>query len=168
VIPRYERGVERCSYMVKTGPKPSLLIERFYLWPMIIELARVYHEAGTNSRLLIDGKFLCYAIELPYYENRRNVSCIPEGEYLVQVIRHERFGECLHVLQVPGRSGILFHAANDAIQELRGCIAPVTTTIGQGRGTGSRAAMSLLMQKVAPQLKYGARVTLKIRAHGHP
>jgi len=38
----------------------------------------------------------------------------------------------------------LIHPANDAQAELKGCIAPVTSFTGAGKGTSSRAAMHKL------------------------
>ena len=51
-------------------------------------------------------------IEPPWRDNRRNRSCIPAGVY--EVIPHvsPRFGRCLLVTDVPGRSHILFHVGN--------------------------------------------------------
>ncbi len=57
-------------------------------------------------------------LELPWLDNRRNVSCIPEGVYNVSV--HPRG---LSVENVPNRSGILFHVGNYT-KNTRGCILP--------------------------------------------
>ena len=43
-------------------------------------------------------------------------------------------------LDVPGREGIDIHPANDALKELKGCIAPVSKTTGEGKGVYSRRA----------------------------
>ena len=68
---------------------------------------------------------VCKTIELPWEENLRNISCIPEGDYLLGLRHTERLGDHLVIEDVPGRQGILIHPANDAKKELRGCIAPV-------------------------------------------
>ena len=52
---------------------------------MIIELYRDYGEEGVNGSLFLDGRFICYTIELPWRENKQNESCITEGEYDVMV-----------------------------------------------------------------------------------
>jgi hypothetical protein len=54
---------------------------------------------------------------------------------------------------VQGRSGILFHAANDALKELRGCIAPVTEHTGEGKGNWSRNATMLFRDRVYDALQ---------------
>src|SRR5690554_3564150 len=93
-------------------------------------LKRTYYPDGTNSVFLLYGQPVCHAIELPWRSNRRSVSCIPEGRYRLQPYKSRRFGSFLMVADVPGRSGILIHAANNAAAELQGCIAPVTRHTG--------------------------------------
>ena len=51
-------------------------------------------------------------LELPWRNNQRNISSIPSAFYNVVPRTSERFGDHLHVLDVPGRSWILFHAGN--------------------------------------------------------
>ena len=66
---------------------------------------------GTLSRIQAGGVDL-HAIEPPWRDNRRNVSCIPEGDYEVRPHVSPRFGRCLLVAGVPDRSHILVHAGN--------------------------------------------------------
>ncbi|WP_322348418.1 DUF5675 family protein [Marivirga arenosa] len=47
---------------------------------------------------------------------------------------------------LPGRSWILIHPANDALTELQGCIAPVMKLSGIGKGIHSRKAMDKLLE----------------------
>lgn len=42
---------------------------------------------------------------------------------------------------VKDRDLILIHPANDALRELKGCIAPVTKLTGEGKGIASRLAL---------------------------
>ena len=68
---------------------------------------------GTLGRLRLGAdEALLHAIEPPWRDNRRNVSCIPAGRYLCVPHVSPRFGRCLLVSGVPGRSHILFHAGN--------------------------------------------------------
>jgi len=73
---------------------------------------------------------------------------VPEGVYPVAIIKHPKFGECLQVSSVKGRSGILVHVANDAQKELRGCIAPVFSLIGNGKGQHSRLALNYIIENL--------------------
>ena len=111
---------------------------------MELVLYRTYFKKGTNGALFIHNQFLGFTIELPWRENKRNISCIPEGKYELKARFSEKFKHHLQLENVPGRSLILLHPANDALKELEGCIAPVTQLTGIGKGLSSR----LLMQKV--------------------
>ena len=115
---------------------------------MVIELQRLYRETWTDGLIFIKGILLCRSIELKWVNNERNVSCVPEGVYPVAIIQHPKFGECLQVNGVKGRSGILVHVANDAQKELRGCIAPVFSLNGNGKGQYSRLAMSYIIENL--------------------
>jgi|GEM_PF-4701125 len=92
---------------------------------LVVKLLRTYGDRGTNGEIWIGGDLECCAIELPWRENVRNISCIPEGTYPLAKRYSKRFGWHILVRDVPMRSAILFHPANNAEKELRGCIAPV-------------------------------------------
>lgn len=115
---------------------------------MDILLHRSYYKEGTNGTLFINRQFFCFTIELPWRDNRRNISCIPVGAYEIDTRFSKKFQHHLIVKDVKGRSFILFHPANDANKELLGCIAPVTYLSGIGKGTYSRNAMQRLLSKV--------------------
>ena len=115
---------------------------------MVIELQRLYRDGWTDGLIFIKGILLCRSIELRWVNNERNVSCVPEGVYPVAIIQHPKFGECLQVSGVKGRSGILVHVANDAQKELRGCIAPVFTLSGNGKGQHSRLALNYIIENL--------------------
>jgi hypothetical protein len=100
----------------------------------IIELVRfAYTPLGTFGRLNVDGEYECFAIEKPWEDNKRFVSCIPEGTYrLIPAVHHISTPDprddypCYEVADVPdGRTAIHIHKANYADQ-LQGCIAPGT------------------------------------------
>lgn len=112
---------------------------------MVFQLYRNQFEKGTYGVLFVDGQFVCFTIELPWKDNARNVSCIPDGCYELELWFTDRFKHHLVVRDVPGRSGILIHPANDALKELRGCIAPVSHLSGVGKGLYSRSALDKLV-----------------------
>lgn len=115
---------------------------------------------GTNGELYLR---ICNTIELPWLDNMRNHSCIPEGRYKLQKRFTAKHKGHLLVLDVPGRDGILIHPANNALTELRGCIAPVTTLTAPGRGLESRAANELLKTYVSPAFTQQEEVYLTIK-----
>ena len=113
---------------------------------MAFLLKRTYHRKGTNGVIKYGRETICHTIELPWRDNEVNISCIPEGRYLLEKrITHER-GFHLILKSVPGRSWILVHPANDAKEELEGCIAPVSQLTGAGRGIQSEKAMDRLLE----------------------
>lgn len=118
---------------------------------MELELIRTYYPTGTNGKILYQDRLMMYSIELPWKENRARVSCIPEGRYGLVKRFNNRFRWHLQVMNVLQRTGILIHPANDALQELKGCIAPVSLLTGVGKGLRSRLALETLTSLV-----YGA------------
>ena len=134
---------------------------------MELIITRSYHEQGANGELLIDGKHVCHTIELPWKDNHRRVSCIPEGHYTVRKRYSKRFGLHLWVNNVPGRDAILVHSFNNALKECLGCIGPVTQLTGHGEGIFSRAALKKLMDLVTPVLDSKQTVFLTIKAKAH-
>jgi len=131
---------------------------------MELVLSRTYHAQGTNGQLLLRSERLCYTIELPWLNNQPQVSCIPEGRYELEKRYSTKFGVHLQVMNVPGRELILIHPANDALQELKGCIAPVLVLTGDGRGERSCAALSILKERVFPALLHFDTIFLNIQS----
>ena len=129
---------------------------------MEIVITRTYHAAGTNGRLYINGKQAGFTIELPWRNNQPQVSCIPEGRYLLVKRMSEKFQLHMLVTGVPNRELILIHKANNALEQLKGCIAPVTTLTGEGCGDGSHNVFSPLRQLVYAALDKGEQVWLTI------
>jgi hypothetical protein len=115
---------------------------------MKVVLQRTYYPNGTNGTLLIDDQEVCHTIELPWLNNQRQVSCIPEGSYRLRKRYNAKFKWHLALEAVKGRSGILIHPANDAKKELLGCIAPVLYHTGIGKGVYSRKSLDLLLMKL--------------------
>ncbi|NDP27275.1 MAG: hypothetical protein GZ087_07610 [Flavobacterium sp.] len=131
---------------------------------MVLFLTRTYFPEGTNGKLECEGRFICYTIELPWKQNQATVSCIPEGEYFISKRYSNKFHWHLEVLVVNHRSLILFHPANNALLELKGCIAPVTKLSGPGLGLLSRKAFSQLKALVYSSLDSKESVTLIVQS----
>ncbi len=136
---------------------------------MELELNRAYYKEGTNGTLFCSGNYLCHTIELPWKNNKRSISCIPEGVYEVEPRFSKRFKHHLILKDVKGRSFILFHPANDALKELQGCIAPVTYLSGIGKGIYSKNAMQKLLSLVyqAKDRKETILLTIKSQNYEH-
>ena len=120
---------------------------------MELVIFRTYHADGTNGILYANNSFQCYTIELPWEDNLPQHSCIPEGRYGLRKRYSTRFGPHLLVENVKDRALILIHPANDALKELRGCIAPVSVLTGPGKGILSRNAFQKIIELVYKALE---------------
>ena len=132
---------------------------------MELSLTRVYKSGGTNGTLTFNGQYVCFTLELPWKENQKNISCIPEGSYELKSRTSKKFKRHLEVMDVYGRSGILLHPANDALNELQGCIAPVMQLTGIGKGIYSRLAMEKLLSIFYQAKEREEKLTLNINSN---
>ena len=62
-----------------------------------------------------------FSVERPWCDNKANLSCIPDGDYVLQRTNSPKFGECWEVADVEGRTHILIHVANWPM-DVQGCI----------------------------------------------
>lgn len=130
---------------------------------MVILLLRSYHNRGTNGTMYFNGIKICDTIELPWKNNQRRVSCIPEGTYTLRKRYTARFGWHCHVDKVPNRDWILIHSFNNALKESLGCIGPVTKIEGEGIGAASRPALNKLMALLEPAFEKRKSIYLIIK-----
>lgn len=131
---------------------------------MVLVLKRTYFPEGTQGVLEWNDTIVCHAIELPWLGNQKRISCIPEGEYILQKRFSPKFQWHLHLMNVPGRDLILIHPANDAKKELLGCIAPVTKHTGIGKGSNSRKALEKLKTTVYATFDRNEEVIISIQS----
>jgi len=132
---------------------------------MELELIRTYHPQGTNGLIRYEGQLVCSSIELPWRDNHRSISCIPEGRYELRRRYTPRRQHHLELADVPGRTAILIHPANNALTELQGCIAPVTTLTGPGTGNLSRLANEKLKALVLAAMDNNENVFINIKSN---
>jgi hypothetical protein len=135
---------------------------------MELELIRTYFPNGTNGvlRQAQHDKqgIICNTIELPWLDNKKRVSCIPEGKYELTKRYSLRFGWHLLVNNVVDRSYILIHAYNDALKESKGCIAPVSICTGEGKGNNARLSLKKLLAITYTEIERGNKVFLTIKS----
>lgn len=74
---------------------------------------------GTQGMWLTPG-FQARTIELPWKDNKSNISCIPDGKYKCKIRKSPKYGNCYHVTNVQGRSWILTHRGNWAGDRSKG------------------------------------------------
>ena len=92
-------------------------------------------DQGTRGMLFVDG-FHCHTLELPWRKNKRGLSCIPAGEYIVKIRISPKYGKIYWVTEVTNRSFILIHSGNWAGDVKKGYKTHVNGCIllGQRRG----------------------------------
>jgi hypothetical protein len=87
---------------------------------------------ATQGNVYVDGIYVCTSLELPWHDNARNISCIPDGVYPVRIREagvSRKFSYRHLVLDdVEDRTGILIHRLNSP-RETHGCIG-----VGLSRG----------------------------------
>ena len=103
---------------------------------------------ATFGRLVLGNVLKLRTLELPWKNNERGISCIPEGVYECKPFPSHRFGMTWEVTRVPDRSAILFHKGNYP-KDTRGCIL-VGSGVSNGMLTNSSLAMKLMREIVSP------------------
>ena len=87
------------------------------MWRQIMKEVYLFRtvtsDQGTEGVLATDG-FFSKTLELPWRENKRSISCIPSGEYIVRIRQSPKYGSVYWVTDVPNRTWILIHAGNFA------------------------------------------------------
>jgi len=109
-----------------------------------------FSDKSTIGELFINGERFCDTLENPWINNKKNVSCIPKGEYKVRLrlARESATRDYLHLLveDVENRSYILFHIGNTP-KDTSGCIL-VGLGSEQDVVYNSTLAMDLVMKEI--------------------
>ena len=109
-----------------------------------------FSEKSVLGELFLNGERMCDTLENPWLNNKKNVSCIPRGEYKVRIRLPRESGtrDYIHLLveDVENRSYILFHIGNTP-KDTSGCIL-VGLGSQQNAVNNSRLAMDLLMKEI--------------------
>lgn len=87
----------------------------------VLEIRRWLGSSGCTLGQMRCGDYRCFTLELPWRENRANISCIPVGAYSARKYRSPRHGNVLLLEDVPDRTWIEIHAGNYT-RQVRGCI----------------------------------------------
>jgi len=98
----------------------------------MLKLERKHHEKCTTGVITLDNRFVCYALERPWLNNEKNISCVPAGTYEIERYDSAKFPDCFSLVNFNlgvgltpefQRNYILIHPAN-RVSQLQGCIAP--------------------------------------------
>ena len=110
----------------------------------------MFTDKSTIGELFINGERFCDTLELPWKDNQRSISCIPEGQYKVRIRlpRESATRDYIHLLvkDVKDRDYILIHIGNTA-KDTSGCIL-VGLGTEQDVVHNSVLAMDLLIKEI--------------------
>jgi hypothetical protein len=81
-------------------------------------------------------------LERPWLKNRRGESCIPAGSFTCKRVQSPHFGDTFEVMDVPGRSAILFHRGNLAA-DTHGCVL-----VGEQFGRADHGELPLIASRL--------------------
>lgn len=112
-------------------------------------------DEGTFGFMTYNGAWW-YSLELPWRDNKPNISCIPVGEYFVSLRYSPHFHrELYHLHNVKDRSYILIHPANLAgdvskgwQSQLQGCIT-IGKRVGKIRNKFGKMQRAIISSGIA-------------------
>jgi hypothetical protein len=97
----------------------------------------VTSDQGTEGFLTeLTTGFMCRTLELPWRDNKRSISCIPAGQYIVRIRQSPKYGRIYWVTNVPDRTWILIHSGNVAGDRAKGFRTHVQGCILLGKKHG--------------------------------
>ena len=109
-----------------------------------------FSEKSTIGELFLNGERMCDTLENPWINNKKNLSCIPRGEYNVRLRlpRESATRDYIHLLveDVENRKWVLVHRGNYP-KDTSGCIL-VGLGSQQDFVSNSVLAMDLLMKEI--------------------
>ena len=141
-------SIQELLNTIPDSPKDMLVMKRKY-----------FPDATTSNMTGFSGGkkvVSIYSTELPWRDNKNDISCIPEGAYPCHKWNSPTHGPCFRVENVPGRDAILVHIGNFVYGEKvesRGCILPAVSLgdinkDGHIDGVSSKTAMSELLKEM--------------------
>jgi len=101
-----------------------------------VALCRMSRSDQGTEGILLAGDFTCKTLELPWRDNQKQISCIPPGEYDVEIRNSNKYGRVYWVRKVPNRTYILMHSGNYAGDKSKGFKTHVMGCILLGQKTG--------------------------------
>jgi hypothetical protein len=105
---------------------------------MLILKRIAMNDHGTFGVLIDNHAPIALTLERPWLRNGKDVSCIPEGNYICKRVLSPKFGDTFEITDVPERTHILFHKGN-TMDHTKGCVL-----VGQRFGSlGERTAVLL-------------------------
>lgn len=129
----------------------------------VVELIRLEenYEHGTFGALKLNKELFCWTLEPRDEENAANISSIPAQQYDCGRYSSLRYPGTFQVLNVPGRSRILFHPGNTD-DDTAGCIL-LGETLGKLQGVRAVLNSCRTFRRFMAMLEEFDEFTLTIR-----
>ena len=112
--------------------------------------------------VLLDGNIpFALTCEREWLDNKPEISCIPTGIYFCKRVNSPRFGDTFEVMNVPGRTSILFHSGNTE-DDSKGCIL-VGEEFGSVNGKtavlSSKRGFAEFLERLKGQNEFNLRIS---------
>jgi len=128
---------------------------------MELVLQRLYQGKDCTIGTLSAGRdVLCHTLENPWKNNKKNLSCIPEGFYSCVPYSSEKYPDVWEVINVKGRTNILIHIGNYA-DDTEGCILVGSNVAYNAKNMITNS--SITMKKLHSEIGVGRSFTLSVR-----
>lgn len=101
-----------------------------------VDIFRLRRSDQGTEGILVSENYDCRTLELPWRDNQKQISCIPPGEYDVEIRLSNKYGRIYWVRQVPNRTYILIHSGNYAGDVSKGYKSHVMGCILLGKESG--------------------------------
>lgn len=111
-----------------------------------LEVIRSYLGHGTVGYIQLPDGVELKTLEKAWLDNEPNVSCIPEGTYLVKRDSSGRW-QYYSIQNVPNRTFIEIHPANTT-EQLAGCLALGVSSLEDGSLIRSQEAVNYFVETV--------------------
>ena len=82
---------------------------------MRLIIDRIYNTYQTESSIRLEDNGIIFSLkglELPWKNNHKHISCIPQGKYKATNHISPAFGKSIWIKDIPNRSEILIHVGN--------------------------------------------------------
>lgn len=130
----------------------------------IVEIVRLEEsDQGTLGVLKLNKEVLCLTLEPKDMENAQDISSIPVQQYICRRVNSSKYGRVFEVMDVPGRTDVLFHVGNTD-KNTKGCIL-LGSSFGRINGRRAVASSGKALQKFYDRLAGENQFHLTIQEH---
>lgn len=77
--------------------------------------------SSLGGDLYVNGDYICRTLELAWWWNAENKSCVPRGSYHAFIRHDKKDGWRIQLVGVPGRTGVQIHIGNYP-RDTTGCV----------------------------------------------